>query len=363
MRNVPYVSGSREVKYGILISQLNLAGNVTDKPNSHVVSFVGGLPHTDKGESLEGKLVAGGKHQIDETLTADYQFSRKPPERKYKNYHHQMTTYEWFLSRHATRIDPNVSAQTFKVIESFDEDSPFVYIDTASSRAGIVSVTSKLKTNKVAIVGLGGTGSYILDQLAKTPVREIHLYDGDTFGQHNAFRAPGTPSMETLEARLEKSEYFKSVYSQMHKGIYAHGHIESANVEQLRTADFVFIAVDSVKARAFAVSKLREYDVPFIDVGMGIEMDQNNARLFGVLKVVLSTQESESKADTALLTSGEDVEDLYSQNIQVADLNMMNAALAVIKWKKFMGFYADLKDEYVISYQTTGNSLSNEGLQ
>ena len=42
--------------------------------------------------------------------------------------------------------------------------------------------------------------------------------------------------------------------------------------------------------------------------------------------------------------------------------NMMNAALAVIKWKKFMGFYADLRNECVISYQTTGNSLSNEGL-
>ena len=362
MHHVPYVSESGEVRYGILISELQLAGDRTAPPNSHTVSFVGGLPYTDAGQSLESRLVAGREHQIDENLTASFIFSRVVPERRYRDYHHKMTTYERFLSRYAKRIDPNVSAQTFEVSEGMDEDSPFAYTDTASSRAGILSVTSKLKMDKVAIVGLGGTGSYILDQLAKTPVREIHLYDGDTFGQHNAFRAPGAPSIEALTTRLQKSEYFKSVYSQMHSGIHAHGHIEEANFEQLRTANFVFIAVDSVEARAFVVPKLREYGVPFIDVGMGIQMDQDSARLFGVLKVVLSTQESESKADTALLTSGVDAEDLYSQNIQVADLNMMNAALAVIKWKKFMGFYADLRNECVISYQTTGNSLSNEGL-
>ena len=32
---------------------------------------------------------------------------------------------------------------------------------------------------KVAVIGLGGTGSYLLDALAKCPVAEIHLYDDD----------------------------------------------------------------------------------------------------------------------------------------------------------------------------------------
>jgi tRNA A37 threonylcarbamoyladenosine dehydratase len=50
----------------------------------------------------------------------------------------------------------------------------------------------------------GGTGSYVLDFVAKTPVKEIHLFDGDIFDQHNAFRAPGAPSGEELEQRLKK---------------------------------------------------------------------------------------------------------------------------------------------------------------
>ena len=57
----------------------------------------------------------------------------------------------------------------------------FRYLDTASSRAGISLLTGKLAVPKVAIVGLGGTGAYILDLVAKTPVSEIHLFDGDDF--------------------------------------------------------------------------------------------------------------------------------------------------------------------------------------
>ena len=34
------------------------------------------------------------------------------------------------------------------------------------------------------------------------------------------------------------------------------------------------------------------------------------------------------------------------RNMQVADLNMLNAAMAVMKWKKLRGFYADDVHEY-----------------
>lgn len=55
----------------------------------------------------------------------------------------------------------------------------FCYPDTATTRAGIGAATAKLMTERVAIIGLGGTGSYILDLLAKVPIGEIHLFDPD----------------------------------------------------------------------------------------------------------------------------------------------------------------------------------------
>ena len=33
----------------------------------------------------------------------------------------------------------------------------------------------------------------------------------------------------------------------------------------------------------------------------------------------------------------------YERNIQIADLNALTASMAVIRWKKFSGFYQDLE--------------------
>ncbi|MGO9047784.1 MAG: hypothetical protein ACLQFW_13010 [Xanthobacteraceae bacterium] len=57
-----------------------------------------------------------------------------------------------------------------------------------------------------------------------------------------------------------------------------------------------------------------------------------------------------------------DDNDLYAQNIQIADLNALNAALAVVKWKKLCGFYADLRKEHFSTYTIDGNALTNEDI-
>ena len=41
-------------------------------------------------------------------------------------------------------------------------------------------------------------------------------------------------------------------------------------------------------------------------------------------------------------------------------IDALNAALAVIKWKKLFGFYLDLDDEHHCTYTLDGNMLLNE---
>ena len=258
----------------------------------------------------------------------------------------------------AQLIDPCNTARTFAVVEAEGEDSVFRYIDTASGRAGIGAVTEKLKVGSVAIVGLGGTGSYVLDLVAKTPVREIHLFDGDRFGQHNAFRSPGAPSIDTLKVAPLKAAYFRDIYSEMRRNVFSHGYIDGSTVDDLRQMDFVFMAVDQGRTRKLVVDKLEEFDVPFIDVGMGVQ--EVDSSLLGQLRVTASTNQSRDHAHSTLPFSDGDGEDDYSRNIQIADLNALNAALAVIKWKKLMGFYLDLENEHSSYYQIDGNHLVNE---
>ena len=50
----------------------------------------------------------------------------------------------------------------------------------------------------------------------------IHLFDGDTFLQHNAFRSPGAADIDKLRERVKKTDYFKDIYTNMHRKIISH---------------------------------------------------------------------------------------------------------------------------------------------
>ena len=358
--NVPYVNAQKQVKRGALVSILNLAGNVTTKPHTHVAMFAGEYPCDRLGCELAKIKHQSKRKAICDGLVINHSFSSKPAG-GYKDYHHKMRTYVAIISGHAEALDPTATARTRQVIESDDPESAFNYIDTASSRAGITSVSSKLELDKIAIVGLGGTGSYILDLVAKTPVREIHIFDGDDFLQHNAFRSPGAPSVEELRMIPKKVHHHAARYSPMRKGIVAHDfHIDASNVGVFGGMNFVFLCVDRGDVKRPIIENLEELGIPFTDVGMGIELVDD--QLLGIIRVTTSTAEKRDhvRDKKRIGFSGGDADGVYSRNIQIAELNALNAALAVIKWKKLFGFYLDLDQEHFSTYTLDGNLIVNE---
>src|SRR5580692_3189985 len=249
VKDVPYVAAGRIVKRGILVMPLKLAGDVTVKPENHVTHFIGEFPRRADDTLIETiGNVSNARTKLGEGVEIDQTFSAKPmPSGFYENYYDKVTQYVTILSGYAQKIEPGVTAKTFRPVAAVgDEETVFKYIDTASTRAEIGAVTAKLATvQKIAIVGLGGTGSYVLDLVAKTPVREIHLFDGDVFLQHNAFRCPGSPSVEDLRSRPTKVGYFHSIYSRMRRGVVPHDYyIDDSNAEELQGYDFVFLSLD-----------------------------------------------------------------------------------------------------------------------
>ena len=356
--NVPYVGSDKKIKRGTLVSVLDLAGDQTAEPSTHVIKFAGDHPCDKDGNALKNMVHGTGRENLGDGLVVERSFSCKPTGTgRYIDYYEKMTTYAAMISGPAEAIDPNVTARTFAVIDPGD-DSPFKYIDTASSRAGISGVIEKLKLSKIAIVGLGGTGSYILDLVAKTPVREIHLIDGDDFIQHNAFRAPGAISVEQLRARPKKVTYLATEYGRMRDGIVPHPlYLSEDNLSLLDGMDFVFLAVDKGELKGVISANLEAQGVPFIDVGMGISIVDES--LFGVVRTTTSTPDQRSHFATCVNLGAMDVDDAYRQNIQIADLNALNASLAVIRWKKHFGFYGDLEREHQSNFTIDGNVITN----
>ena len=359
VKDVPYVNVQREIKRGTLVSELNLAGDVTQTPKDHVAHLVGEYPCDHNGAALDKiRHPSSSRQNFGETLTTDHSFSSKPLSGSYKDYYDKMTTYVAILSSPARQIDPAVTARMYTPVPAYDDDSVFKYIDTASSRAGIGAAAAKVALNKIAIIGVGGTGSYVLDLVAKTPVKEIHLFDGDRFLQHNAFRAPGAPSMEELRSAGTKAHYWAGRYAPMRNGIIPHEyHIDASNVAELQPMDCVFITMDGGDAKRVIVENLEAFNIPFIDTGMGVELVDTSLR--GVLRVTTSTPQKRDHF-RGRVSFAETANDDYERNIQIADLNALNAALTVIKWKKLFGFYFDHLNEHHTTYAVTSNNLVDE---
>lgn len=360
IHQIPYVSSNREIKYGKLISELTLNSNTqTAVPSTHVINFYGDHPCNKDGSIIIQIQHASSTQTLADGVVINHSFSNKPPG-GYPNYYEKVKRYAEMISAPAKSLDKNVTEKTFKVVPDDEAESVFQYMDTSSSRANINRLNSKYKGLKIAIIGLGGTGAYVLDLLAKTPVNEIHLFDGDEFLQHNAFRSPGAASNEQLEQKFKKANYYSALYTRMHKYIIPHDYYLTAqNCWKLDKMDYVFICVDKNSVRMSLVNYLLEAKIPFIDVGLGVNVV--NDFLIGTVRVTTGTPAKNDHLSTRI--SGEDSDNNeYSTNIQIADLNCLNAVLAVIKWKKMVGFYQDLEEEHHCSYSLNVAQLINEDL-
>lgn len=358
VHHIPYVNSKKEIAYGMFVAPLgDLAGDKTTRPQDHVIHFAGEQPCDRDGNQLKGILSANERKTLAEGIDIDLSFSSKPAE-GYPDYYAKVTTYIKIVSSHAESIDSSVTARTFQVIESDDPNIVFNYLDTNSSRAEIEVISEKLKNLKIAIIGLGGTGSYVLDFVAKTPAKEIHIFDNDDFLSHNAFRAPGAASLDELNKQPKKVAYLHSIYSKMHKYIIPHeSHLTESVLEGLSGMDFVFICIDDGEAKKSIIEKLIKDAIPFVDVGMGINVI--DGLLTGSVRITTGTKEKNDHLDSRISFANTGDDD-YNKNVQIAEMNALNAALAVIKWKKMFGFYHDLEKEHNSVYDINVNKLTND---
>ncbi|MGZ3724559.1 MAG: ThiF family adenylyltransferase [Pseudobdellovibrio sp.] len=356
IHNVPYVNSQKKICRGTLVSTLNFSENVTVRPETHVIYFAGEYPCNKDGTPIE-QIRHASQTQTVGGVTVNHAFSNKPKE-GFPNYYEKMTSYANILSAPAASIDSDTTAKNFKPIMVSAEESVFTYFDSSSSRSGILKQGEKFKNQKVGIIGLGGTGSYILELVSKVPVLSIDLIDGDKFMQHNAFRSPGAASSEVLASAPFKTDYHKSTYEKIHRNITSHPvFVTQENIKMLKNFTVVFICIDRGEARKLIMDYLIENKILFIDVGMGVNFTDDKLR--GSLRV--TTGLFDNKDHIAKRVSFVDApEDEYNRNIQLADLNCLNATLAVIKWKKLLGFYLDLENELNTTYDTDGNYITND---
>ncbi|MXW48843.1 MAG: hypothetical protein F4X81_11485 [Gammaproteobacteria bacterium] len=94
------------------------------------------------------------------------------------------SAYE-LVHRYAKQIVGAVAAAGHTETAFIAKRGPFKIPNTFEARAAVGPMQDRIRGQRIAIIGLGGTGSYVLDLMAKTPVADIHLLDSDKMDWHH----------------------------------------------------------------------------------------------------------------------------------------------------------------------------------
>jgi hypothetical protein len=343
IRDVPYLDENKALKIGAIVSKLVFVDLDHVKLEDHAIFFCGSHPHEIDGIPI--KNLGGGETPlalIATDIKVERSFSNKPlnPEtyefRAFIDLFEKIESYVSVISGPALQLYPDAKVLTFRSVDS-NAESVFKFNDTLTSRAEIGELAVKFKDDVIAIIGLGGTGSYILDFISKTPVKEVRAFDGDHFYVHNAFRSPG--KIEENEFGKRKAEIYKKRYEHFRHGINIYPkYILSDSKEDLQDVTFAFVCVDKGTSRAAIFDLLVEMRIPFIDVGMGL--NKNRGVIDGMIRTThYSTELAREMVAKKLAPVHDDADDIYKTNIQLSELNALNACLAVIRFKQLRGFY------------------------
>ncbi|MCO6057955.1 ThiF family adenylyltransferase [Pseudomonas sp. MOB-449] len=343
VRDIPHLDASGALHWAAFIAKLVFVDEMRVVQEDHQVYFSGGIPHNMDGTPVQN--LAGGPHTIalsqgSSDVVVQRSFSNKPRATgKFENFYDKIESYVALISGPAMARH-NVSPYTFRIVETEQEPSVFKFQDTLTSRAEITELSRKFADEVVAIVGLGGTGSFVLDYIVKSPVKEIRAFDLDPFHVHNAFRSPG----RLVESELDKSkaEVYADRYDNFRHGlVFQAKMLDSTSGSDFDGVTFVFVCVDKGSARAEIFKILIERGIPFIDVGMGPSISKQGS-IKGLLRTTyFPPGQAVDVAAQGHAETKDAPEDVYRTNIQLVELNALNAAIAVIRYKQLCGFYAD----------------------
>ncbi|MGO9445196.1 MAG: ThiF family adenylyltransferase [Thiobacillaceae bacterium] len=358
---LPYLDEAGGLKHGDWVSPLDLSGAVIDPPKDHQTWWRGGRPHDQSKRELR---LGGGASRVSvgRDFVTDYSFSFKLHEngvmRAYRSFEEKVQTYLDAITAPALAAYPDATPLRGIEIKAAAQGSPLRFPDTMSARNHLNDITSLLRGKKVAIIGLGGTGSYILDFIARTHLERIALFDDDKVHVHTIFRMPGFIPRAIGGLKVEA---LARQYGQWHAGLVpVPERITAENIERLREFDFVFVSVDDGPARLHIIDWLSAEGIPYVDCGMGL--DRSLVGLSGFVRVTgVDRKAFVSNVNTPHLPTEDAKDDEYRRQAQIAELNALNAVMAIIRFKQHFKLFDRLDDATWYIFDSAMLEIDSEG--
>ena len=277
------------------------------------------------------------------------------------------------VHRYAKQVVGAVAAAGYSETAFLTMPNPFKIPNTFEARAAIGPVQNRIRGQSIAIIGLGGTGSYVLDLVAKTPVKEIHLLDSDLVDLHTFMRAPGAPTAEGIESvrtgSLLKVNYYHSKYESLREGIYPHPiRVDSKSTFRAFVSahpiDYAFVCIDQLTEgdaprQDVVYCALTEAGVPFIDSGVSISVEDRAVR-----GAVTTSAYDAGSVEWEAIPNARAVGNVPGyRNVQLPEVNALAASLAVMEWRRRTGQYVSDSDSFLHKFRLETPSIITPPIQ
>ena len=145
----------------------------------------------------------------------------------------------------------------------------------------------RIESTTIGVVGLGGGGSHIVQQLAHIGFKNYVIFDDDVISTTNLNRLVGARRSD-VENQVQKTAIASRVIRGLVSGakISCHGRWQNA-AECIRGCDIVFGCLDGFNERRELEVACRRYLIPYIDIGMDVRIvGDDPPRMYG--QVILS---------------------------------------------------------------------------
>lgn len=134
----------------------------------------------------------------------------------------------------------------------------------------------RLQVMRVAIVGLGGLGSIVAQELAHLGVRYLTLIDDDHIELTNLHRVVGASDKDVGKKKVETAgRLIRTVNTKTNLKKIPTNVRSTEALEALKEADVIFGCVDTDSGRMIVNELALAYLVPYIDCGVGIEVQED----------------------------------------------------------------------------------------
>jgi hypothetical protein len=166
-------------------------------------------------------------------------------------------------------LGPSITSVMFGADHHKDDDIASRY--DRQVRAFGVARQRLLNSLRVGIVGLGGTGSIVAEQLARGGVGRITLVDNDVIEDTNLSRIIGSTDRDISKAKIAVLKKHLARITSAKIITINDSALKQSVLVQLRDCDVVFSCVDNDRSRALLNRFAYQYFIPVIDMGVRLD--------------------------------------------------------------------------------------------